>query len=109
MPKMLLILTLTLRKKTVNGKLTTQGRQDPVFSITGNISGNGWTGKASTAEADAGGYKIDSSSTGKSIVIKDAEVTGAFMVQMQTRWVGHLHTTLMTKSLWSLAQKQEVK
>lgn len=65
-------------KKTVNGKLTTQGRQDPVFSITGNISGNGWTGKASTTKADAGGYKIDSSSTGKSIVIKDAEVTGGF-------------------------------
>lgn len=65
-------------KKTVNGKLTTQGRQDPVFSITGNIAGNGWTGTASTAEANAGGYKIDSSSTGKSIVIKDAEVTGGF-------------------------------
>ena len=64
--------------KTVNGKLTTKGRQDPVFSITGQIAGNGWTGKASTAEANAGGYKIDSSSTGKSIVIKDAEVTGGF-------------------------------
>ncbi|MPW78921.1 transferrin-binding protein [Moraxella catarrhalis] len=65
-------------KKTVKGKLTTEGRQDPVFSITGNIAGNGWTGTASTAEANAGGYKIDSSSTGKSIVIKDAEVTGGF-------------------------------
>lgn len=65
-------------KKTVKGKLTTQGRQDPVFNITGQIAGNGWTGTASTAEANAGGYKIDSSSTGKSIVIKDAEVTGGF-------------------------------
>lgn len=69
---------IDFEKKSVNGKLTTQGRQDPVFSITGNISGNGWTGKASTTKADAGGYKIDSSSTGKSIVIKDAEVTGGF-------------------------------
>lgn len=69
---------IDFEKKTVNGKLTTQGRQDPVFSITGQIAGNGWTGKASTAEANAGGYKIDSSSTGKSIVIKDAEVTGGF-------------------------------
>lgn len=64
--------------KTVNGKLITKGRKDPVFNITGEISGNGWTGKASTAEANAGGYKIDSSSTGKSIVIKDAKVTGGF-------------------------------
>lgn len=64
--------------KTVNGKLITKDRKDPVFSITGQIAGNGWTGKASTAEANAGGYKIDSSSTGKSIVIKDAEVTGGF-------------------------------
>lgn len=69
---------IDFEKKTVNGKLTTQGRQDPVFNITGQIAGNGWTGKASTAEANAGGYKIDSSSTGKSIVIKDAEVTGGF-------------------------------
>lgn len=69
---------IDFKNKTVKGKLTTQGRQDPVFSITGNISGNGWTGKASTTKADAGGYKIDSSSTGKSIVIKDAEVTGGF-------------------------------
>lgn len=64
--------------KTVNGKLITKGRKDPVFNITGEISGNGWKGTASTAEANAGGYKIDSSSTGKSIVIKDAKVTGGF-------------------------------
>ena len=64
--------------KTVNGKLITKGRTEPVFSITGKIAGNGWTGTASTAEANAGGYKIDSSSTGKSIVIKDAKVTGGF-------------------------------
>lgn len=64
--------------KTVNGKLITKDRKDPVFNITGKIAGNGWTGKASTAEANAGGYKIDSSSTGKSIVIKDAKVTGGF-------------------------------
>lgn len=65
-------------KKSVNGKLITKGRTDPVFSITGKIAGNGWTGTASTAEANAGGYKVDSSSTGKSIVIKDAKVTGGF-------------------------------
>lgn len=64
--------------KTVKGKLITKDRKDPVFNIKGEIAGNGWTGKASTAEANAGGYKIDSSSTGKSIVIKDAEVTGGF-------------------------------
>lgn len=64
--------------KTVKGKLITKGRTEPVFSITGKIAGNGWTGTASTAEANAGGYKIDSSSTGKSIVIKDAKVTGGF-------------------------------
>ncbi|MPX28600.1 transferrin-binding protein-like solute binding protein [Moraxella catarrhalis] len=64
--------------KTVNGKLITKGRKDPVFNITGEIAGNGWKGTASTAEANAGGYKIDSSSTGKSIVIKDAKVTGGF-------------------------------
>lgn len=69
---------IDFEKKTVNGKLTTQGRQDPVFNITGQIAGNGWTGKASTAEANAGGYKIDSSSTGKSIVIENADVTGGF-------------------------------
>lgn len=65
-------------QKSVNGKLITKDRTEPVFSITGKIAGNGWTGTASTAEANAGGYKIDSSSTGKSIVIKDAEVTGGF-------------------------------
>ena len=65
-------------KKSVNGKLITKGRTDPVFNIKGEIAGNGWTGKASTAEANAGGYKVDSSSTGKSIVIKDAKVTGGF-------------------------------
>lgn len=64
--------------KTVKGKLITKGRTEPVFSITGKIAGNGWTGTASTAEANAGGYKVDSSSTGKSIVIKDAKVTGGF-------------------------------
>ena len=64
--------------KTVKGKLITKDRTEPVFSITGEIVGNGWTGTASTAEANAGGYKIDSSSTGKSIVIKDAKVTGGF-------------------------------
>lgn len=64
--------------KTVKGKLITKDRTEPVFSITGKIAGNGWTGTASTAEANAGGYKIDSSSTGKSIVIKDAKVTGGF-------------------------------
>ena len=64
--------------KTVKGKLTTENRNNPVFNITGEIAGNGWTGKASTTEANAGGYKIDSSSTGKSIVIKNAEVTGGF-------------------------------
>lgn len=65
-------------QKSVNGKLTTKDRTDSVFNITGKIAGNGWTGTASTAEANAGGYKIDSSSTGKSIVIKDAKVTGGF-------------------------------
>lgn len=69
---------IDFKNKTVKGKLTTKDRTDPVFNITGDIAGNGWTGKASTAEANAGGYKIDSSSTGKSIVIKDAEVTGGF-------------------------------
>lgn len=64
--------------KTVNGKLITKDRKDPVFNITGQIAGNGWTGKASTAEANAGGYKIDSNGTNKSIVIRDAEVTGGF-------------------------------
>lgn len=65
-------------QKSVNGKLITKGRKDPVFNIKGEIAGNGWKGTASTAEANAGGYKVDSSSTGKSIVIKDAKVTGGF-------------------------------
>ncbi|OAV06374.1 transferrin-binding protein-like solute binding protein [Moraxella catarrhalis] len=65
-------------QKSVNGKLITKGRTEPVFNITGEIAGNGWKGTASTAEANAGGYKVDSSSTGKSIVIKDAKVTGGF-------------------------------
>lgn len=69
---------IDFKSKTVNGKLTTKGRQDPVFSITGNISGNGWTGTASTTKANAGGYNIDSNSTNKSIVIENANVTGGF-------------------------------
>lgn len=69
---------IDFENKSVSGKLITKDRKDPVFSITGNISGNGWTGKASTTKADAGGYKIDSSSTGKSIVIENADVTGGF-------------------------------
>lgn len=69
---------IDFERKSVKGKLTTQGRQDPVFNITGNIAGNGWTGTASTAKANVGGYKIDSSSTGKSIVIENAKVTGGF-------------------------------
>lgn len=64
--------------KSVSGKLITKDRKDPVFNITGEISGNGWTGTASTTKANAGGYKIDSSSTGKSIVIENADVTGGF-------------------------------
>lgn len=69
---------IDFENKSVNGKLITKGRKDPVFNIKGEIAGNSWTGTASTAEANAGGYKIDSSSTGKSIVIKDAKVTGGF-------------------------------
>ncbi|EGE10356.1 transferrin binding protein B TbpB [Moraxella catarrhalis 46P47B1] len=69
---------IDFERKSVKGKLTTQGRQDPVFNITGQIAGNGWTGTASTAKANVGGYKIDSSSTGKSIVIENAKVTGGF-------------------------------
>ncbi|WP_163626457.1 transferrin-binding protein-like solute binding protein [Moraxella catarrhalis] len=65
-------------KKTVNGKLTTKGRTDPVFNIKGQIAGNGWTGTASTAKANAGGYNIDSNGTNKSIVIENAKVTGGF-------------------------------
>lgn len=69
---------IDFKNKTVKGKLTTKGRTDPVFNITGDITGNGWKGKASTAEANAGGYNIDSNGTNKSIVIRDAEVTGGF-------------------------------
>lgn len=70
---------IDFEKKSVNGKLTTKDRKDPVFSITGQIAGNGWTGTASTAKANAGGYNIDSSSsTNKSIVIENANVTGGF-------------------------------
>lgn len=65
-------------KKTVKGKLTTKDRTEPVFNITGDIAGNGWTGTANTTKADAGGYNIDSNGTNKSIVIRDAEVTGGF-------------------------------
>ncbi|MPW88832.1 transferrin-binding protein-like solute binding protein [Moraxella catarrhalis] len=70
---------IDFEKKSVKGKLTTKDRTDPVFNITGNIAGNGWTGTASTAKANAGGYNIDSSSsTNKSIVIENANVTGGF-------------------------------
>lgn len=101
---------IDFEKKSVNGKLTTQGRQDPVFSITGNISGNGWTGKASTTKADAGGYKIDSSSTGKSIVIKDAEVTGGFYGPNANEMGGSFtHNADDKVSVVFGAKKQEVK
>lgn len=103
---------IDFEKKTVNGKLTTQGRQDPVFSITGNIAGNGWTGKASTAEANAGGYKIDSSSTGKSIVIKDAEVTGGFYGPNANEMGGSFtHDTDDSKAsvVFGTKRQQEVK
>lgn len=101
---------IDFEKKSVKGKLTTQGRQDPVFSITGKIAGNGWTGKASTAEADAGGYKIDSSSTGKSIVIKDAEVTGGFYGPNANEMGGSFtHNADDKVSVVFGAKKQEVK
>lgn len=97
-------------KKTVNGKLTTKDRQDPVFNITGDIAGNGWTGKASTTKADAGGYKIDSSSTGKSIVIKDAEVTGGFYGPNANEMGGSFtHNADDKVSVVFGAKKQEVK
>lgn len=69
---------IDFKSKTVNGKLTTKGRTDPVFNIKGQIAGNGWTGTASTAKANAGGYNIDSNGTNKSIVIENAKVTGGF-------------------------------
>lgn len=101
---------IDFEKKSVNGKLTTQGRQDPVFNITGEIAGNGWTGKASTAEANAGGYKIDSSSTGKSIVIKDAEVTGGFYGPNANEMGGSFtHNADDKVSVVFGAKKQEVK
>lgn len=102
---------IDFKNKTVKGKLTTQGRQDPVFNITGNISGNGWTGKASTTKADAGGYKIDSSSTGKSIVIKDANVTGGFYGPNANEMGGSFtHDTDDSKaSVVFGTKKQEVK
>lgn len=98
-------------EKTVKGKLITKDRTDPVFNITGNISGNGWTGKASTTKADAGGYKIDSSSTGKSIVIKDANVTGGFYGPNANEMGGSFtHDTDDSKaSVVFGTKKQEVK
>lgn len=102
---------IDFEKKTVNGKLTTQGRQDPVFNITGQIAGNGWTGTASTAKANAGGYKIDSSSTGKSIVIRDAKVTGGFYGPNANEMGGSFtHDTDDSKaSVVFGTKKQEVK
>ncbi|EGE18064.1 transferrin binding protein B TbpB [Moraxella catarrhalis BC1] len=102
---------IDFEKKSVNGKLTTQGRQDPVFSITGNISGNGWTGTASTTKANAGGYKIDSSSTGKSIVIENADVTGGFYGPNANEMGGSFtHDTNDSKaSVVFGTKKQEVK
>lgn len=97
--------------KTVNGKLITKDRKDPVFNITGQIAGNGWTGKASTTEANAGGYKIDSSSTGKSIVIRDAKVTGGFYGPNANEMGGSFtHDTDDSKaSVVFGTKKQEVK
>lgn len=103
---------IDFKNKTVKGKLTTQGRQDPVFSITGNISGNGWTGKASTTKADAGGYNIDSSSsTNKSIVIENANVTGGFYGPNANEMGGSFtHDTNDSKaSVVFGTKKQEVK
>lgn len=103
---------IDFEKKSVNGKLTTKDRQDPVFNITGEIAGNGWTGKASTAEANAGGYKIDSSSTGKSIVIKDAVVTGGFYGPNATEMGGSFTHNSGNDGKVSVvfgAKKQEVK
>lgn len=79
MPKMLLILTLTLQAKQLMANLSPKTAK--TLYLTSQVKSQamaGQTGKASTAEANAGGYKIDSNSTGKSIVIKDAEVTGGF-------------------------------
>lgn len=103
---------IDFEKKTVNGKLTTKDRQDPVFNITGQIAGNGWTGTASTTKADAGGYKIDSSSTGKSIVIKDANVTGGFYGPNANEMGGSFtHDTDDSKAsvVFGTKRQQEVK
>ena len=101
---------IDFEKKSVKGKLTTKDRTDPVFNITGQIAGNGWTGKASTAKADAGGYKIDSSSTGKSIVIKDAVVTGGFYGPNATEMGGSFtHNADDKVSVVFGTKKQEVK
>ena len=98
--------------KTVNGKLITKDRKDPVFNITGQIAGNGWTGKASTAKANAGGYNIDSSSsTNKSIVIENANVTGGFYGPNANEMGGSFtHDTNDSKaSVVFGTKKQEVK
>lgn len=103
---------IDFEKKTVNGKLTTKDRKDPVFSITGNIAGNGWTGKASTTKANAGGYNIDSSSsTNKSIVIENANVTGGFYGPNANEMGGSFtHDTDDSKaSVVFGTKKQEVK
>lgn len=104
---------IDFEKKTVNGKLTTQGRQDPVFNITGQIAGNGWTGTASTAKANAGGYNIDSSSsTNKSIVIENANVTGGFYGPNANEMGGSFtHDTNDSKAsvVFGTKRQQEVK
>ena len=104
---------IDFEKKTVNGKLTTKDRTDPVFNIKGEIAGNGWTGKASTAEANAGGYNIDSSSsTNKSIVIKDAEVTGGFYGPNATEMGGsftHNADDSKVSVVFGTRKQQEVK
>lgn len=103
---------IDFEKKTVNGKLITKDRKDPVFNITGQIAGNGWTGKASTAKANAGGYNIDSSSsTNKSIVIENANVTGGFYGPNANEMGGSFtHDTNDSKaSVVFGTKKQEVK
>ena len=101
--------------KSVNGKLITKDRKDPVFNITGEIAGNGWTGTASTAKANAGGYKIDSSSsTSKSIVIEDAKVTGGFYGPNATEMGGSfVHTNSgddgKVSVVFGTKKQQEVK
>lgn len=104
---------IDFEKKSVKGKLTTKDRTDPVFNITGQIAGNGWTGKASTAKADAGGYKIDSSSsTNKSIVIENANVTGGFYGPNANEMGGSFtHDTNDSKAsvVFGTKRQQEVK